>query len=316
MKDLVTPKDFFLGKTDSPMRIEIEAEVESKVFTYALAFELPATFREMRVLEERLLVGGVPHFTRQRAQVTLAKAGVAQSGIAAFGVDWHLVALPIVQELSSLDPLSVFKQWLSRMILLQPVPQQIIGDSSDSTLVPNVDAANFGDWFTGLLASAPSAYSAIDKYLKPLMPDLKDIKNPIVGPDARSIEVHFEIGHASYRMPFKELSDGEKCLMICAVVVAANSAYGPLCCFWDEPENHIGISEVGHLVVALRKAFGKQGQFIATTHNPEAIRKFSDENTFVLHRKSHLEPTVIQKLGDLQVHGDLVNALIRGDVEA
>jgi ABC-type sugar transport system ATPase subunit len=86
-------------------------------------------------------------------------------------------------------------------------------------------------------------------------------------------------------------------------------------CFWDEPDNYLALSEVGHFIMAIRKAFQSGGQFITTSHNPEAIRRFSDENTFVLHRKNHLEPTQIRSLSEITVHGDLVNALIRGDVE-
>ena len=103
--------------------------------------------------------------------------------------------------------------------------------------------------------------------------------------------------------------------MICALVLAANDALGPLVCFWDEPDNYLAPSEVGHFVLALRKAFQSGGQFIATSHNSEAIRRFSEENTLVLQRRNHLEPTVVRRLAELQVNGDLVDALIRGDVE-
>jgi ATPase subunit of ABC transporter with duplicated ATPase domains len=116
-------------------------------------------------------------------------------------------------------------------------------------------------------------------------------------------------------VPFEALSDGEKCFMICSLVLAANAAYGPIFYFWDEPDNHLALSEVGHFVLALRKAFQAGGQFIATSHNQEAISRSSDENTLFLHRKSHLEPTVVRKLSEMQVNGDLVSALIRGDVE-
>jgi hypothetical protein len=68
------------------------------------------------------------------------------------------------------------------------------------------------------------------------------------------------------------------------------------------------------LYLALRKAFQGGAKFIATSHNPEAIRRFSDENTLVLHRKSHLEPTIVRRLDELQVAGDLVAALVRGDL--
>jgi len=66
---------------------------------------------------------------------------------------------------------------------------------------------------------------------------------------------------------------------ICAFVLAANDAYGPLVCFWDEPDNYLAPSEVGHFVLALRKEFQSGGQLITTSHNIEAISRFSDDNT-------------------------------------
>jgi hypothetical protein len=35
----------------------------------------------------------------------------------------------------------------------------------------------------------------------------------------------------------------------------------------------------------------------------------------VLHRKSHLEPTIVRRLDEVDYSGDLVSALVRGDVE-
>ena len=58
----------------------------------------------------------------------------------------------------------------------------------------------------------------------------------------------------------------------------------------------------------------RMGQFIATTHHPETIRKFSDDTTFVLTRNSHLEPTVVRTLSDFPYTGDLINALIREEI--
>jgi predicted ATPase len=225
------------------------------------------------------------------------------------------VALPIVAQESKEDPLSIFKQWLARTLILRPMPSLIRGGSEKETLRPNPEVANFGAWFSGLLVSAPSAYTKIDEYLKQVMPDLKDIQNPLVGRDARSLAVKFSNKKGNVTLPFEDLSDGEKCFMVCAMVLAANDAYGPLLCFWDEPDNYLALSEVGHFVLALRTAFQSGGQFIATSHNPEAISRFSEENTLLFYRKSHLEPTIVRPLDELHVSGDLVDALIRGDVE-
>ena len=305
--DLVKPTDFYLGRADAPMRFEIEIGLQGMVFSYIVAFELPIGSKEMRVFEEELSVAGEPVYKRVRDE--------GQEGRAKFNIDWRLVALPIVQEQSPKDPLFIFKQWLARMLILRPIPSLITGGSNQETLEPNLQVTDFGAWFSGLLAHAPAAYVDVDKYLKQVLPDLIDIKNPLMGTGSRSLAVQFGSSQGSVKVPVADLSDGEKCFMICAMVLAANHAYGPLVCFWDEPDNYLALDEVGHSVMALRKAFQLGGQFIATSHNPEAIRVFSDENTLFLHRRSHLDPTTIRPLSELQVNGDLVGALIRGDVE-
>jgi hypothetical protein len=310
---LVKPKDFFLGRTDVPMRFEIEVELDGKVYEYGIALEFPEGFKELRILEEKLAVGGKPLYTREGAQVHLAKT--SQEKDAKFLIDWHLVALPIVQEQSRKDPLFIFKQWLARMLILRPIPSLILGDSDQETMQPNAQVSDFGAWFSGLLADAPAAYTEIDAYLKQVMDDLKDIKNPATGKDSRSLIVQFSNDLGTLNLDFEDLSDGEKCFMICALVLAANKAYDKVVCFWDEPDNYLALDEVGHFVLALRQAFQSGGQFIATSHNPEAIRRFSAENTLLLHRRNHLEPTIVRLLSELQIQGDLVSALIRGDVE-
>lgn len=147
------------------------------------------------------------------------------------------------------------------------------------------------------------------------MPDFKDIKNPSVGPETRSLTVQFADGQGSLSLPLEDLSDGEKCFMICALVLAANRAYGPLFCFWDEPDSYLAPSEIGHFITALRRGFQSEGQFLTTSHDTEAIRRFSDENTFLLWRKNHFEPTQVRALIDISHSGDTVGALVRGDLE-
>jgi hypothetical protein len=313
--DLVKPKDLAGGRTEVPLRFEIEVVLEGATYEYVIVFEFAKGFKELRILEERLAKNGEPVYTRNGAQVDLTQAASGPAEKTSFGIDWHLAALPIVQEKSPADPLFVFKQWLARILIVRPIPTLITGDSNGETLEPNLQVTNYGAWFSGLLAYAPAAYAEIDEYLQQVLPDLKDIRNPVVGKDSRSLTVQFSNNQGSISVPFEDLSDGEKCFMICALVLAAQKHYGPLLCFWDEPDNYLALPEVGHFVMALRRAFQTGGQLIATSHNPEAIRRFSDESTLVLYRRSHLEPTIIRSLEELQVKGDLVGALIRGDVE-
>jgi energy-coupling factor transporter ATP-binding protein EcfA2 len=311
--ELVKFKDFSRGRTDVPMRFEIEVNLGGNAYAYRIAFDFPQGFKELRVVEEGLMTDSKPVFTRKEAQIHLAKAN--QEGEAKFLLDWHLAALPIIEGRTADDPLAIFKQWLARLVILRPIPSLIKGDSDHETLQPSIQVTDFGAWFSGLLAYAPAAYAKIDAYLREVMPDFKDIKNPVVGKDARSLQAQFSNNLGNLPVAFADLSDGEKCFMICAMVVAANDAYGPLVCFWDEPDNYLAMSEVGHFIMALRKAFQSGGQFIATSHDAEAIRRFSDENTFLLYRSNHFEPTKVRPVSEIKVNGELVSALIRNDLE-
>jgi predicted ATPase len=312
--DLLSPRDISHGRVDVPVRIELEVELAGARFDYKLALDLPAGFRELRVAEESLVVSGETKFSRRVAEVSLPRPAGAPA--AKVGVDWHLVWLPMMQAASEADPVHIFQQWLARMIILRPQPLHIKGNSTDETLHPNAEVTNLGDWWSGLIAHAPSSYSQIDASLKLLMPDLKDIKNPVIAKDSRSLIVQFAGQHAVPALPFDLLSDGEKCMVIWALTMAANDAYGPLLCYWDEPDNFLAISEVADFATDLRRAFKAGGQFIATSHNSEAIRQFSDDTTFVLYRRNHLEPSQIRSLASLSYSGDLIGALTRGELEA
>ena len=294
------------------MRFELEVVVEEITYLYSLALEFPKDFKELRIFEESLVVNGKPIYTRNVERVRLARSGKELE--ANFLIDWHLVALPVVQAATNKDPIANFRNWLAKMLILRPIPSLITGDAIGETLQPNDDLSDLGGWFTGIMALSPSSYMEVDQYLKQVMPDIQDVQNRPTGGEAKSLLVRFATKQGKTEFPFSALSDGEKCYMICALVLAAHRAYGPFFCFWDEPDNHLALSEVGHFVLTLRKAFKESGQFLATSHNPEAIRRFSDENTILLDRRSHLEPTLVRRLADLDMSGSAVEALLRGEL--
>ena len=78
--ELLKPKDLTRGRTDIPVRFEIQVELESNIYDYVVAFEFPVGFKELRVLEERLAVGGMAVYTRELAHVRLARARVGDRG--------------------------------------------------------------------------------------------------------------------------------------------------------------------------------------------------------------------------------------------
>ena len=173
--NLVSQKDFSRGRADVPIRFELEVLLEDKLYSYTLALDLPEKFKELRVFEEQLLVAGEPIYSRKEASVTLFKS--QQNREALFLVDWHLVALPVIQEQSEADPLHVFRTWLAHTIILAPIPALMVGSSSGETLMPDWAGTNFGEWFTGLLSQYPAAYTQFDEYIRNIIPDMRDVQN-------------------------------------------------------------------------------------------------------------------------------------------
>jgi len=99
--EVVKPKDLARGRADVPMRFQIDVQLDSQIYKYSIAFEFPPGSKELRVLEESLAADGKAVFTRELAQVHLATT--SQEKEARFLIDWHLAALPIVQERTAKD---------------------------------------------------------------------------------------------------------------------------------------------------------------------------------------------------------------------
>jgi len=309
VRNLITGRDFSQQRKDVPMRFEVELVLAKKRFKYSISFELSEKSREAHIADEGLSVDGDIIFSRRQAQVDMGAA-------LAFRLDWRVAALPVITEPPGGISVHQIRSYFASMILIAPIPAAISGFSEEDSAELQYDAGNFSSWLYALLARHPAAYGLIDEYLKSVIPDFESIQNEPRGENGKQLKVNFEEKEPSrvLRVDFKQLSDGEKCFFLSAAIVAYNKVSGPIFCMWDEPDNHLSLPEIRHFTTQLRKMTNQNGQFIATSHHPETIRSFSDENTIVFIRKSHLEPTLVRTLAELSYNGDLIEALVRGEI--
>jgi energy-coupling factor transporter ATP-binding protein EcfA2 len=157
--ELVKPSDCTRGRTNVPMRFSIEVRLNRKSYSYTLALELPERFKEFRVLEESLHVDGQEIYTRQQAQVNMPPR--SNKSESQFSIDWHVIALNVIQDGAYSTALATLRDWLSGMVLLAPLPSRMTGDSQDESLQPEADGSNFANWLAGLLAQAGSEGSEL-----------------------------------------------------------------------------------------------------------------------------------------------------------
>ena len=309
VRDLVSESDFSQARTDVPMRFEVDLMLANKLFKYAIAFEWPERFREAGVAEESLSVTGNSIFTRQKENVTLP-------GGSTFRLDWHVAALPVITERPGEEAIKQLNSFFASMVLIAPIPANMSGFTEEESFELHHDASNFSAGMNALLLRYPASYNLIFDYLKPVIPDLTSFENVPRGERGKQLMIRFEPEQAkrSLLIDFKHLSDGEKCFFLSAFVIASSKVNRTVFCMWDEPDNHLSLPEISHFITHLRRLANQKGQFLATSHHPETIRRFSDENTLVFLRKSHLEPTIVRTLEDIEYKGDLIEALIRDEV--
>jgi recombinational DNA repair ATPase RecF len=89
---LVKPKDLYLGRTDAPVRFEIEVELQGKIYEYVIAFELAESSKELRVLEEKLSVSGnlsIPESMRKCSSQNWFGSKRKSSGFVSPGTWWR-----------------------------------------------------------------------------------------------------------------------------------------------------------------------------------------------------------------------------------
>ena len=109
------------------------------------------------------------------------------------------------------------------------------------------------------------------------MPDFEDFKNPIIGRDFRSLSVQFENEQRNAERAHFGISRMARSASSSApLFLPPTTRTAQILCFWDEPDNHLALSEVGHFVMDLRRSFQSGGQLVVTSHNQEAISRFSE----------------------------------------
>ncbi len=303
LEDALPESDLNRIGDDRVLTLEIETEIESKPICYRASFELQEGNRQFRVTAESLSwKGDWSLFERTGNMIHV--------GTIALPMETNQLALPIL-ELGS--DAAAFKNWLSDILIMAPIPPLIDGESIHETLVPKRSLEDFAEWYRVVSQLNATSSARILEFLSEIWPDIRSMKNVKSGKVSRNLEFLFENGEIGLTIPFDQLSDGEKCFVIASTVQAwAENTPGAVC-FWDEPDNYLSLSEVGQLILSLRRTF-KNRQFIATSHNPEAIHMFSRENTIVIHRDSHSEPTQPPKLAtELPEHEDLVDILASGE---
>jgi len=322
VQPLVSLEHFAFGNTGQPMCFELDVELGGRLCKYKLGIELtPLKNTALRIAHEELFVDGNFRFSREQTKVNFS-----QNQTTPYTYDWNSVYLP---GFSERDPkyektVNAFKFWLKQMLILAPIPRTMRAQLRSKSLYLQNDAANITDWRAGLFERNPDAYVDVkNRYLKSVFPDFDGFRNEPDEFGAQYLTVLFKNNNDDTKtmIRFDHLSDGEKCVFLAAFVMMASTMGDSVFCFWDEPDNYLALSEVELLIATLKSNFSKRGQIFVTTHNPETLAGYAEDNTYIIYRENHLShtrspKTVAQWREEQGFTGNLVAAWALGDIDA
>ena len=305
--DLIDENSFSFSDVNKSIHLELEVEIDEKCFIYTLIIEFPKNFNAARIKKETLQIDKEIPLKREGGQTTYKNN-------AHFLLDWHHIGLPLVSTQTHNDPIVVFKEWLKSIIIVAPYPKQFLNISKIESARLFKDGSNIMDFSRWLLSSNPSLYVSIFNYLKSKMPDLETFKFDNNGGNDRRLVFEFSAKSNKKIFDFKQLSDGEQIFFLAATILAAQKNTPNLLCLWDEPDNFIGLKEMNGFIMEFRKAFeDTSSQLLMTSHNERAINRFSNHNTFVLSRNSHLSPSKVKILKDIDYISSTVTEAFEND---
>lgn len=313
LKDLISESDFAFGETHKPIHLEISTTLEKQVYEYVLEVELPEHFNQPRVRKESLKVNGRANFYREEGKIQLGKN-------AEFTLDWHHVGLPLISTRNDDAPIARFREWLARIIVLAPVPGCFKRASKQETPYLKREATNTLDWVRHQLAVYPALYTKIEEFMKLRMPDFANFKFESTGKDEKELIFKFSSeGDRNLELNFHQLSDGEKIYFLTATVLAAITNEESILCLWDEPDNYISLPELSHFITACRKAFENstvESQLVMSSHNPRTINEYSEHNTLLVTRQSHLHPSRLERVVEKEyLSATFIDAYENGELD-
>lgn len=310
LQDLFDVTSFYFSDTHLPIELTLDVVIDKKNYQYKLIIEFPEGFIYPRIQSEDLIINGENVLRRDGGQTLFRGSD--------FSLDWHHIGLPLISA-NPKHPLEKFREWLRNIIILSPFPRHFSDLSKKESAVVTREADNIIDWVRWLLSSNPSLYSTIYDFLKVRMPDLEFFRFETLGRDDRGLVLTFSEGVNSKEVNFGQLSDGEKIFFLIATVIAGQKNNPTMLCLWDEPENFISLIEVNHFIMEFRKVFeasSTPSQILISSHNERIMNNFSDHNIFVLIRETHLSPTRIRVVEDIDYKSaTLIDAYDNGELD-
>jgi predicted ATPase len=255
--------------------IEIDANLDGKLFEYRVEVGFAAETRAQSVNLERLKVAGTTVFELAEGQIRF------------FPGDSSSKAVPLKTNRSSLH-LSVlsnsdvrrFVEWLDRVQCFSIDAYQGKMDevADNEEREPDFEVENLAGWYRYLVQSYPAENVKFIESLKECMDGFQALKFSSEDDGLRKLRAEF-LSPTRKRVSYSlsELSEGQRYLIALYMILHFAIRHGDTV-FIDEPDNFISLREIQPWLLAAEEATEDcKGQLILISHHPETLNQWARE---------------------------------------
>jgi predicted ATPase len=222
-----------------------------------------------RVKSELLSYNEKPLLRFEQGEVHLYRDNHSEGPVYPF--DWHLSAVSSIFARPDNKLLTWFKEQVSQIIVVQPIPALMTEISETEFDMPSYHLENFVSWYRQLSQDQGFAIE-LNNTLREVLPGFDVFKFEKSG-DQYRFKAHFrnENKNESVCYGFGELSDGQRMLIVLySLTLAAKMQHYTLCL--DEPENFLALPEIQPWLVQLFDLCEQdEAQALLISHHPELI---------------------------------------------
>jgi predicted ATPase len=261
---------------DRPLQvIEVEANLDGKVFVYRIEIGFSGVTKEQAVNLERLKVSGATVFELADGQIRF------------FPNDSNSMAVPLQTNRSALhlsllsnSDVRRFVEWLDRVhcfdIDAYPGTMDEVSDGEEHE--PDFELDNLAGWYRYLIQAFPEENVKFLASLRECMDGFQQLKFSFEEDGVRKLRAEF-LAPTKKRVGYSisELSPGQRYLIALYMILHFPIHRGDTV-FLDEPDNFISLREIQPWLLAAEEAVEEHnGQLILISHHPETLNQWARE---------------------------------------
>ncbi len=261
---------------DRPFQVvEIEANLDEKLFEYRIEIGFAAVTKEQSVNLERLRVSGETVFELADGQIRF------------FPNDSSSMAVPLQTNRSALhlsllsnSDVRRFVEWLDRVHCfdIDAYPGQMDETADSEEREPDFELDNLAGWYRYLVQTYPEENVKFIASLKECLDGFQALKFSSEEDGVRKLRAEF-LAPTKQRISYSisELSEGQRCLTALYMILNFLINRGDTV-FLDEPDNFISLREIQPWLLAAEEAAeDHNGQLILISHHPEILNQWARE---------------------------------------